>query len=84
MKKRFRHYKRRGWEIVEIGRANLYKLYEDIDFGNHRHYVDMRTWCNDTFPKDSWEATIDRTVNGKKRFAFANPKYATLFRMKWS
>lgn len=84
MKKRFRYYSRQGWDVVEIGRANLYKLYEDELFGNQLHYRDMRTWCNDTFPKGTWEATIDRSYEGKKKFVFKESKYATLFRMKWA
>ncbi len=85
MKKRFRHYARHGWTLVEVGRANLYKLHEDDkEFGNGRHYIEMRSWCNNTFPKGSWEATLEKPYTGKKKFVFKDPKYATLFRMKWS
>ena len=84
MKKRFRYYARHGWDVVEVNRANLYKYKEDGEFGNKRHYVDMRTWCNDTFPKDSWEATLDIGNRGIKKFAFKEGKFATMFRLKWA
>jgi hypothetical protein len=83
MKRRFRFYARKGWEVVEVSRANLYKWSEDdVDFGDTRHYKEIRTWCNDRFPKDSWEGTITH-YNGVKKFAFKNPKYATMFRLQW-
>jgi hypothetical protein len=82
MKKRFRYYARNGWDVVEVDRANLYKVYEDVFFGDDLHYRDMRTWCNDRLPKNSWEAT--RQPNkGTKKFAFKNSKYATMFRLQW-
>ena len=85
MKKRFRHYARHGWDVVKIDRANLYKLYEDDgDFGNKRHYIDMRSWCNERFPKGSWEATLDLSGRGLKKFAFKEGKFATMFRLTWA
>lgn len=85
MKKRFRNYVRNGWDVVVVGRTNLYKLYEDDgEFGNHRHYKEMRTWCNDTFPKGSWQATLDNGTSGLKKFAFKEGKFATMFRLKWA
>ena len=83
MKKRFRHYARNGWEIVEIDRANLWKWDGDGDgFGNTRHYKDLRSWCHERLPKGSWEATFLKP-SGLKKFAFQNPKHATMFRLHW-
>ena len=83
MKKRFRHYARGGWTVVEVARANLYEWDGNGEgFGNERHYKEMRTWCNDRLPKDAWKATIYPT-NGVKKFAFQQPKHATMFRLKW-
>lgn len=85
MKKRFRYYARHGWDVVEVKRANLYKLQEDDgEFGNRRHYDEMRLWCSKTFPKDSWQATIDASYAGVKKFAFKEGKFATMFRLKWA
>lgn len=84
MKRRFRYYARQGWEVVEVDRANLYDWSEDaVDFGNARHYKEMHNWCAKHVPQGVWASTI--TVNdGIKKFAFKNPKYATLFRLHWS
>jgi len=83
MKKRFRYYARNGWEVVEVDRANLYR-WEDTgnSFGNDHHYNDMRTWCNQRLPKNVWEGTLGGS-SGVKKFAFKNPKHATMFRMQW-
>lgn len=83
MKKRFRFYARNGWEVVEVDRANLWQWdSDDKGFGNERHYKDMRSWCNQRLPKDSWEGTLGG-ANGVKKFAFRHPKHATMFRLQW-
>lgn len=84
MKRRFRYYARQGWEVVKVDRANLYKWSEGLtDFGDDLHYKEMHSWCAEHIPQDVWASTI--TVNdGIKKFAFKNPKYATLFRLQWS
>lgn len=86
MKRRFRYYARSGWEVVEVSRANLYKVFQEEDWGDEHHYKEIRTWCNDTFPKDSWEGTFQpygSDTKGTKRFVFKHPKHATLFKLKW-
>lgn len=84
MKRRFRYYARQGWEVVEVNRANLYQWDGDgDDFGNDRHYKEMHSWCNNLLPQDAWTGTIIHN-SGIKKFAFKNPKYATMFRLKWS
>ena len=84
MKRRFRYYARQGWEVVKIDRANLYKWSESsTDFGDDLHYKDMYRWCATHVPQDVWASTII-VNNGVKKFAFKNPKYATLFRLQWS
>lgn len=86
MKRRFRQCVRGGWEVVEITRANLYKLFQEEDWGDERHYKEIRAWCDNTFPKDVWEGTFQPfNINsrGTKRFAFKHPKHATLFKLKW-
>lgn len=83
MKKRFRHYARNGWEVVEVSRANLYQWDGDGQgFGNDRHYQEMQEWCMNRLPKESWQSTLLKS-NGIKKFAFKAPRYATMFRLQW-
>lgn len=92
MKFRFRNYMRKGWEVVEVPRANLYgwdpsNMNTEEKIGNQNHYREMCKWCSERFQQGTWVATIhafsgtDRP--GVKRFAFKTAKHATLFRMQW-
>lgn len=82
MKKRIRKLIRQdNWQVVEIPRANLYKLFDNVDeWGNQKHYKEIRTWCANTFPKNSWEASLGSNV---KKFVFKEDKHAMLFKLKW-
>lgn len=94
MKHRFRNYMKKGWTVVEVNRKNLYgwnpsSTTQSLDekIGNQRHYLEMCRWCGDTFQEGTWAATM-HAFNGNdrpglKRFAFKNPKHATLFTIKW-
>lgn len=88
MKKRFRYFVRKGWKVVEVPRKNLYDYENDpVNFGNTKHYLEIRKWCDNMFPKDTWEGTLhsDNTMShpGVKRFAFREHKYASMFILKW-
>ena len=86
MKRKFEKYEKDGWHVVELPRANLWNWNSGNDqWGNKARYEAVRTWCNDQFPKDSWEGTLHPSgVNtGISRFVFKEEKYATMFLLKW-
>lgn len=58
-----------GWTVV------------DIDSEKY-NYWDLRTWCNNTFPPDTWEGSLRGPV-GHSRFVFARGADATLFSLRW-
>ena len=86
MKKRFRHLIRSGWHLAEVPRSNLWQWQEaqldkNLEWGSNAHYRCIRTWCNNTFVKDTWEGRVLRTET--KEFIFQNEKDKTLFLLKW-
>jgi len=87
MKRRFRYYIRQGWSIVEVPRTNLYDFEVSVDFGNMKHYKEIRTWCNERFAPNTWEGTMHgdsgTSKPGIKRFAFKNSEDATFFTLQW-
>lgn len=75
MKKRLRTLIRsEGWQLVETHR---------VEFSTYR---EMRTWCNKTFAKDTWEgkSTSDIFSIGPKKFVFKRQSDATMFMLKWN
>ena len=75
MKARIRTLVRsQGWTLVETKR---------VEFSTYR---EMRTWCNNTFAKDTWEgkSTSDIFSAGPKKFVFKRPSDATMFTLKWA
>ena len=84
MKLRIRTLVRKhNWQVVEVSRTNLHNLFDSTsgDWGDLEHYKEVRTWCANTFPTGSWEASLGK--NGKK-FVFKEDKYAMLFKLKWA
>lgn len=88
MKFRFRNFTRSGWHVVEVPRTNLYKwdsAYADERVGNQVHYQEICNWCAKNVPSGKWVSSYHTPEKpGTKRFAFADEKYVTLFRLKWS
>ena len=43
-------------------------------------------WCNKEFGSDAWNLSFDHILSGKSEynFIFDNPKYATLFALRWA
>lgn len=82
MKKRIRQLVRKdNWQVVEVSRANLYKFFDNVEeWGNQAHYREIRSWCANTFPKGSWEASYSHST---KKFVFKEDKHAMLFKLKW-
>ena len=75
MKARIRTLVRsQGWTLVET---------RHVEF---RTYREMRAWCKNTFPKDTWEgkSTSDIFSTGPKKFVFKRPSDATMFTLKWA
>lgn len=71
------------WHTVQLPRANLYK-YEDLFWGNQRHYEDLRLWCQNTFAPGTWYSILDMDPEvGVKQFTFKNSHDRTLFILKW-
>lgn len=75
---------RQGWTIVAIPKV------DNIDYridSNAKHFQEMNEWCNKYIPYSAWKSTIHapsgNLAPGLKRFAFKEPKYATLFALKW-
>lgn len=87
MKFRYRNYIRNGWHEVEIPRQNLYDWDNDFSnakFGNVKHYQDICAWCGKHIPPGKWVSSLHTPGKpGVKRFAFADEKYITLFRLMW-
>lgn len=94
MRKRFRNLLRSGWHEVQLTRSNLWKWQEANsreDWGDDAYYRHIRTWCNDTFAKDTWEGKLLRDDWWKdssgsiitKRFIFKNEKDKLMFVLKW-
>ena len=87
MKRRFRNFLRSGWYEAEIPRANLYRWEDDPEWGNRRHYKEIREWCEQTFAPGPWESTLHgdtgTTRPGVKRFAFQHESDRTMFVLKW-
>ncbi len=86
MKRRFRYFTRSGWYVAEVPRTNLY-MFGDEDWGNIRHYKEIREWCEQTFNPGTWESTLhgdSATIKpGVKRFAFQHETDRTMFLLKW-
>jgi len=72
----------RNWELVKIPRANLYKWNTpNSKFGNTVHYEEIDDWCKQHIPNDVWTSMIAH--NGVKHFYFKDPKYVTMFTLRW-
>lgn len=95
MKKRFRHLVRSGWYKAGVPRSAFYRwseASEDTNVDESSYYRHIRTWCNETFVKDSWEARKSnspfwRDTSGSviiQEFIFKNEKDKTLFLLKFS
>ena len=98
MKKRFRKVVREGWHVVPLNRANLWNWSEqnnkiqDPEWGDAAHYRLIRSWCADTYAKDTWEGRLLNNNWWKdsggnivtKEFAFENEQDATMFILKWA
>ena len=88
MKTRFRKYERSGWAVVEIPRSNLHDWDDHTAiFGNDHHYHKLQLWCKERCPEGSWVSHkygSNHPNSGIKRFAFKEPKFATMFRLQWS
>ena len=95
MRKRFRKVVREGWHVVQLNRANLWNWTKQQTVkdaaGDAAHYRHIRSWCNNTFAKDSWEERMLNTTWHRdtsssvvtKEFAFRNEQDKTLFELKW-
>lgn len=94
MKRRFRKVVKDGWHVVRVTRANLWNWAREQDYsdlGDSAHYRHIRSWCNSSLPKDSWEGRFIsnnfwRDTSGEvvtKEFAFKNERDKTLFMLKW-
>ena len=72
MKTRFRSLYRSGnWQLSEI---------TNVD---HHTYLDMRAWCNKTFPARSWEARRKPNNTETTQFVFKRQQDATMYMLKW-
>ena len=63
-----------GWTLVET---------KQVEFSTYR---EMRSWCNNTFAKNTWEgkSTSEIFSLGPKKFVFKRPADATMFILKWA
>lgn len=97
MRKRFRNLVRSGWFKAGVPRTSFYrwcssKDSEESEYSDETaYYRYIRTWCHDTFAKDTWEARKSNSPFWKDtsgsviihEFIFRNEKDKTLFLLKF-
>ena len=70
-----------NWTLIEVPRANLYKWSIDAEFGNEVQYKEICDWCERLVPQDNWVSLI--SFDGRKQFYIKDPKYITMFMLRW-
>ena len=87
MKRRFRHYLRQGWHIARVPRMNLYDYAHSEEWGNDKHYREIRDWCSQQFNQRDWDSRLfagsGTHAPGVKEFAFKNAEDLLMFKLKW-
>jgi hypothetical protein len=87
-RRRFRTYIRDGWHIVDVPRKNLYDYTRSKDWGNSKHYKEIRTWCEQQFVDGNWDSRIFSSAGsskpGVKQFAFKHQEDLLMFMLMWS
>ena len=71
------------WFKVKVPRKNLYNWADNLnEVGNHVHYLELKNWCFEHFPKKQWGSYLDKD-GGEKIFSFEKEKYVTMFLLAW-
>jgi hypothetical protein len=87
-RRRFRGHIREGWHIVDVPRKNLYDYSQSKDWGNSKHYKEIRTWCEQQFVDGNWDSRIfsgaGSSKPGIKQFAFKKAEDLLMFKLMWS
>jgi len=56
------------WFKVKVPRKNLYNWADNLnEVGNHVHYLELKNWCFEHFPKKQWGSYLDKD-SGEKIF----------------
>lgn len=72
------------WHKTTLVRRNLYGWMAGLEkIGNHIHYREIKEWCKINLPAGAWQSYIEGET-GKKIFLFKEPKYQTLFLLRWA
>lgn len=71
------------WFRVKVPRKNLYNWADNLnEVGNHVHYLELKNWCFEHFPKKQWGSYLDKD-SCEKIFLFEKEKYVTMFLLAW-